>query len=1213
MPTENVTTKFKVDISDLKKNITAANKEIQLATAEFKNATAGMDNWAKSADGLSAKIQQQTKVVDAEQKKLAALKQQFERYQAAIQKGEKTVSDLTAKHEEAAKTYGETSDEAKAYAKQLKDAQAAQERNVKAAENLNLKIINQDTAVKNAESQLSKYQTALNDAKNKTGTLTDTIDRQEKELQDLKTKYIEVATAQGKNSDEAKTLAQQISNLSGDLQQNKTRLKEASDAADDLDKSFENTEKGGLAAFGVALGNLAANIISAAISKMKDLITETVNVGKTFDTSMSQVGAVSGATGDELEQLREKAKEMGSTTKFTASEAADAFNYMAMAGWKTEDMINGIDGVLNLAAASGADLATTSDIVTDALTAMGYSAGDAGRLADVMAAASSNANTNVEMMGHTFQYAAPIVGALGYSMEDTAVAIGLMANAGIKADKAGTALRSILTRLSAPPKECASAMDELGISMTDSQGNMKSLDEIMQDLRGAFAGLSETEQTAAAKHLAGAEAMSGLLAIVNAAPEDFNKLTDAVADSEGAASKMADTMLDNLGGDMTLLSSKLEGVQLAIYEKFEPALRKGVEILDKLLDAVQFVVDHSTEFVAAIGAMAAGLAAYFAYTTAITVMKEGWMALTVVQKAVTAAQWLMNAAMSANPIGLVIAAVAALVAGFMILWNKSEKFRNFWIGLWEKIKTTAEPIIKALSEWFSAAWEKIKAVWGVVSEWFKNLWEKIKNSFAFEVLVNYFKMAWKNIKVVWDVVVKYFKTIWENIKLVFSVVKSVLSGDFSGAWDSIKKIFANTGGFFKDVWNAIKSIFGNVGEFFGKVFSGAKDKITGAFSKVGDWFKSNWKSIALFILNPFAGVFKYLYDNFEGFRNFVDKIVSAINGFFAGIAEWFNVHVITPIKNFFAPLIDWFSQLFGSIWATIKSVFEVIGQLAAECVELIKVVWGTVSEWFNTNVIQPVTNFFSSMWNGIKTAASTAWNFIKGVWAVVSGWFNSTIIQPVAKFFSGMWENLKSGAKSAWDGIKTVFSTVAEFFRKTFQTAWEKVKGVFSVGGKIFDGIKDGIVSAFKTVVNAIIIGINKVVAIPFNAINGILNMIQGIDVLGTKPFSWLTSRIAVPQIPLLAKGGIVNSPTLAEIGENGTEAVIPLERNKQGLKMIAQLIASELKQYGGMQTIEKGDTINNYNFNQTNNSPKALSRYDIYRQTKNLMNAMKIQTVEGV
>ena len=219
-----------------------------------------------------------------------------------------------------------------------------------------------------------------------------------------------------------------------------------------------------------ALADLVADGIRMAISALKDLATETIKAGMGFEQGMAQVQAISGATAEEMQLLSDKAKEMGAKTKFSASESAEAFNYMAMAGWETEDMLNGIEGIMNLAAASGADLATTSDIVTDALTAMGYSAGDAGKLADVMAAASSNANTNVDLMGKTFQYAAPIVGALGYSMEDTAVAIGLMANAGIKGDKAGTALRSVLTRLSAPPKECAEAMEELG-QMTENIWN----------------------------------------------------------------------------------------------------------------------------------------------------------------------------------------------------------------------------------------------------------------------------------------------------------------------------------------------------------------------------------------------------------------------------------------------------------------------------------------------------------------------------------------------------------------------------------------------------------------------------------------------------------------------------------------------------------------------------------------------------------------------
>ena len=326
----------------------------------------------------------------------------------------------------------------------------------------------------------------------------------------------------------------------------------------------------------------------ATISAVKDLAKETFQVGSNFEAEMSKVGAISGASAEEMGMLTAKAEEMGAATKFSATESAQAFEFMSMAGWKTEDMLDGIEGIMNLAAASGADLATTSDIVTDALTAMGYQAKDAGHLADVMAAASSNANTNVEMMGATFQYAAPLAGALGYNMEDTALAIGLMANSGIKADKAGTALRGVLSRLAAPPKECAAAMEDLGISLTDDEGNMKSLSEVMRSLRRAFEGLSEEEQAHRAKQIAGQNAMSGLLAIVNATTEDYEKLSEAVYESEGAAQAMADTMNDNVSGALTLMKSKIEGIMIKLFNRAKDSMRDGIETFGNALDKIDW-------------------------------------------------------------------------------------------------------------------------------------------------------------------------------------------------------------------------------------------------------------------------------------------------------------------------------------------------------------------------------------------------------------------------------------------------------------------------------------------------------------------------------------------------------------------------------------------------------------------------------------------------
>ena len=327
-----------------------------------------------------------------------------------------------------------------------------------------------------------------------------------------------------------------------------------------------------------ALGAAAGTGIAAA-----------VKVGAAFEAEMSKVSAISGATGEDFQKLTDKAKEMGAKTKFSATESAQAMEYMAMAGWKTSDMLNGIEGIMNLAAASGEDLATTSDIVTDALTAMGLQASDSGHFADVLAAASSNANTNVSMMGETFKYAAPLAGALGYNIEDLSMAIGLMANSGIKGGQAGTTLRSILTRLAKPPKEAAEAMDQYGISLKNSDGSMKSLMEVMENMRDSLQELPEDEQSAAAAAIGGQEAMSGLLAIVNASESDFDKLSSAIDNADGAAAEMAATMQDNLAGQLTILKSGLEGLGISIYESLEKPLKEvaavAVSVISDLNDA----------------------------------------------------------------------------------------------------------------------------------------------------------------------------------------------------------------------------------------------------------------------------------------------------------------------------------------------------------------------------------------------------------------------------------------------------------------------------------------------------------------------------------------------------------------------------------------------------------------------------------------------------
>lgn len=333
----------------------------------------------------------------------------------------------------------------------------------------------------------------------------------------------------------------------------------------------------------------AVGAISAVSAALTAAGGYAIKVGSDFEAGMSEVSAISGATSEDLEALTAKAKEMGAITKFSATESAEAFKYMAMAGWKTEDMLGGIEGIMNLAAASGEDLATVSDICTDALTAFGLQAGDSAHFADVLAKAASNSNTNVGMMGYTFKYVAPIAGAMKYSIEDTAVAIGLMANAGIKGEQAGTSLRAMLTRLVKPTDESAAAMEKLGITATNSDGSMKPLSETIGDLRTAFAGLTDSEKAEYAANIAGQEAMSGLLAIVNASDDDFNKLTEAINHSDGAAKQAAETMQDNLKGAMEELGGSAETLGLEIYEQIQIPLKnaaqQGTEYINQITEA----------------------------------------------------------------------------------------------------------------------------------------------------------------------------------------------------------------------------------------------------------------------------------------------------------------------------------------------------------------------------------------------------------------------------------------------------------------------------------------------------------------------------------------------------------------------------------------------------------------------------------------------------
>lgn len=493
--------------------------------------------------------------------------------------------------------------------------------------------------------------------------------------------------------------------------------------------------------------------------------TAAVMTSSTFQAEMSKVGAISGATGEEMKKLEALAREMGATTKFSASESAQALQYMAMAGWNTEQMMAGLPGVMSLAAASGEDLALTSDIVTDALTAFGMQASESGKFADLLASASSNSNTNVAMMGETFKYVAPLFGALGYSAEDAALATGLMANAGIKGSQAGTSLRAAVTNLVNPTSRMAEAMEALGIKVTDANGEMLPFSDLMVDMRGKFAGLTEEQKSQYAATIFGKEAMSGMLAILNASEEDFNKLTKATNDYTGAAKEMADKMEDNLQGELTKLKSALEELAISIGTIIIPVVRDFIAWIQKWVDKFNSLDDSTKKTIVQIGAvvMAVGplLIAFGQMVKTVGLVTTGIKALTAAQgllsiaklkdkaetlvllglyakdavaKAASAtATGAMTAATTAyniaagiastvttalagaiafllSPIGLVIAAVAAFTAGIIYLWKTNEGFRDAVIKIWEVIKTSVVNGSKAFLDFAKS-----------IPEFFKNL------------------------------------------------------------------------------------------------------------------------------------------------------------------------------------------------------------------------------------------------------------------------------------------------------------------------------------------------------------------------------------------------------------------------------------------------------------------------------------------------------------
>ena len=637
-----------------------------------------------------------------------------------------------------------------------------------------------------------------------------------------------------------------------------------------------------------------ATAVSAVSTALGGAAAAAVKVGASFESEMSKVSAISGATGDELQKLTDKAKEMGAKTKFSASESAQAMEYMAMAGWKTQDMLSGIEGVMYLAAASGEDLATTSDIVTDALTAFGLTAADSGHFADVLAAASSNANTNVSMMGETFKYCAPVAGALGFSVEDTAEAIGLMGNAGIKASQAGTSMRSIMTNLTGDVKLSGAAIGDVTIATTNADGSMRSLSSILADCRVAFGGMTEAEKANNAEALVGKNAMSGFLALMNAAPEDIEKVSGAVNNCKDAAKNMADTMQDNLEGQLTILKSQLQELAISFGDLLMPAVRSIVSGLQGMVNVLNAMPDGVKRVIMIVALLAAALGPVLiiigktlsAIGTIMTWAPKLAGAISAVKGAFAA----LRATMMANPIAIVIAAIAALVAAFIYLWNTNEEFRKFWIRLWNEIKEVAVQVWTAVSQFLVSAWNGIRTV----------------------------------ITTVMNAIRTVITTVWNGIRTIISTVLNGIRGTVNSVWNGIRNTISS-------VVNGIKN---TVSSAFNAMWSGIRSTISGIYNTIRDGLGN----AVNYITGLASAGWRWGADIINGIVNGIRSCIGAVANAVTDVANTIRSHLHFsvpdegPLTDFESWMPDFMSGLAEGIEKSRGMVKAAVNSVAADMV-----------------------------------------------------------------------------------------------------------------------------------------------------------------------------------------------------------------------------------------------------------------------------------------
>ncbi|HAQ7726756.1 TPA: phage tail tape measure protein [Enterococcus faecium] len=787
--------------------------------------------------------------------------------------------------------------------------------------------------------------------------------------------------------------------------------------AQDAVKTFEKNSNSMTTAVGKVMQGTGAAMTKYITTPLIGVGVAAAKVGGDFEAQMSRVKAISGATGDTFEQMKQQAIDLGAKTAFSAKESAAGMENLASAGFSAQEIMKAMPGLLDLAAVSGGDVALASENTATALRGFGLEASEAGHVADVFARAAADTNAEVGDMGEALKYVAPVANSMGISLEETAAAIGIMSDAGIKGSQAGTTLRGALSRLARPTKAMQDTMDNLGVSFYDADGKMKPLKTQVELLKKAFEGLTPEQQQNALVTLYGQESLSGMMALIDKGPDSLGKLTKSLKDSDGAADDMARTMQDNMNSSIEQMFGAFESAAIVIQKILAPSIRKVADAISGLVEKFVSAPESTQKLVVAIGLIVAAIGPLIFMIGSVIIwinrVKVAFKALSESSKLFSGLSKAMG--LLTNPVFLVIAAVALLVVGFIYLWNTSEDFRNFWIGLWEGIKSAVSSAV----EWIQNAWKS-------TGEWFNNLWKSIKEGAD---------NVWTTIQEAPGKAADWIKNKWTETKEFFSSIWDGIKEAASSAWEGIVNILA-------PYVIAIKNVFQPMIDFF-----------TNLWSQIGSIAGSAWEIIKTAVMGPILLLIDLITGNFNQLKEDASMLWTTLT---------------TNIQNIITTFVDIVVGYYTALKDTVINIWNVL-------TSTIKDVWNSFTTWIKETT-NNIVNSIKQGWNNLKQGTIDLFNNMiqgaKDLWNSFKAWFINLVIGTKDNIIQG-WENLKqgtidtfnnlvNGAQEAWDNLVNAVSDTVDRV-----TGWfDNLKNIdlLAAGKAIMDSFLEGLQNAWKSV-----------------------------------------------------------------------------------------------------------------------------------------------------